>query len=271
MKTTRRKRLARLRDRKLFGYRLWDGGGDGGGGAGAAGGGGGAGGNTNPAPLGRTFTQDDVKRLLEKAAAETEGRIRGDFQQQLADLEAAKEGEFDNKFRSLADSFKTKEQLAAQEIAKHKEALASAQKEGKEAVRKYKQSVINRALKDACIAKAAGTDPAITADIIAGMLREKAELGDNEAVYVEMEVTEAGVTAKKKLTPAEAVAIIEANPVYGTLFKTSATGGVSGKQDATGANKPKGPMDIKGMSQAEFNKLRKADPVAFYKALHGET
>lgn len=240
-------------------------GGSGGVGGGVAGGdgSGGTSGGSSGGHGEKTYVQADVNRLL----AENKKNLQREAQQNKEayetlhqQVEEMLQGKPFEEFRAEAETTAAKLRSVEEQFkidqSKAQKALQQAQEAAKTYETKYRDSTITRALKDAATDKAS-TKASI--NLIAELLKPNSAVGDDGTVTVEMEVEEEGVKIKKKLTPEEAVAVLESRPSdWGPLFKSTVSGGSGNMAD--GVMRKDGKLDISKMTMEQYVEARKKDP-----------
>ena len=143
------------------------------------------------------------------------------------------------------------EDEAQKQIAEANAKAAAAEAKAKATEVSLLATTAKAALTAAAILRAGGTDPsAMTEIIVDKLLKNKVTMNSHGSVFVEID--------SKKLTPAEAVATLEANPALAALFKTS-----NGRQVKTGSvkNVPVAPtvgeVDVTKLTWDQFKKMVK--------------
>lgn len=222
----------------------------------------GGGGGTPPAdpPVPKTYTEADLKKAAAAAVAETKKQLSTVQKQLQETMESktatdAEKAAADAAYTALLSKEEQAEKVRQQNEAKYKGELEAERKTRAEAEAKYQEAVITRSLLDAALPKASGKDPTGSAELIKTLLRQNAKLAGDKVV-VELETTVEGVTAKKEMTPAEAVAHLEAQvEKYGPLFKSYAVAGLGGNNDPK--RQADGSYNLKDMPMDEYMKRRK--------------
>ena len=229
-----------------------------------------SGGGTPPADSGdkkTTFTEADVQAAVEKAVRERTKEITTKHKAANAQLEtrlqealkgklsATEREDLENQLEAVRAEGRTKEEAATERMARmekeHKARLEATEKRATEAETRFRDTVIERALRDAALEGKPSTPAA--ARLIVRELLGTASIDDKGEVMVERTVKlEDGSTVKKAVTPAEAVALLEADVVnFGPLFESSLRSGL-GADSGDGKT-----VDISRVSMAEYMKLRK--------------
>ena len=214
----------------------------------------------------KTFTQVEVNKLLAEhkrnlqAEATKNREAHESLRQQVEQLLQGRPiDEVREEMETTASRLRSTEEQSKQEQAKFQKLLKEAQTKAESHEQRYRNLAIGRALKDAALAADPSTPAA--ADLISKILYENASVDDKGVVTVEMEVEEEGIKARKKLTPGEAVSILQSLPSqYGPLFKSGMSGGV-GNNNTDGIMRGKdGKLDIGKMSMQQYAELRKKNP-----------
>lgn len=205
---------------------------------------------------GAKYTDDDLNRLIAKerhkwqkqldstnqAFKEMQGQVEALLQGKPIDDVRAEMEETAVKLRTAEDNARIAKEQADNRVK-------AAEEKEQTAWRKYQDSVIGRALTDAAIGKA--SSPA-AAKLLAKELRERAKLGDDDSVSVEMELVEDGVKVKRFVSPEVAINELEKQTDYAPYFKATVAGGAGGQA----SNKPIDPGDISNMSMEEYKQRR---------------
>ena len=214
------------------------------------------------------FTQTELDGVVAEDRRKTETKLKAQvtekqtayeqLQTQVADLLGGKpieevKTEFATTLSKLQSSEEKAKTLEIQSATRIKEAESKATA----AETKFKDLAIGRALLDAALPKAVTS---ATANLIAKELREKATVDENGVVTLEVELVEDGAKVKKKITPEQAVEIMEKQvDQWGSLFKSGVSGGTNGKGSNVPTT-PAGEVDFSKMSMPQYAEWRKANP-----------
>jgi hypothetical protein len=215
----------------------------------------------------KTLTQAEFDKALAEDKRKHQTQYQKLEQQLQSTLESAKlTGEERTKLEeSLEDvrkQLRTKEEQAKIEKKKLEEdftgKLSAAEKRAVEAEKRWHDSTIERALRDAATA-----EDAFNSDIVVTVLRGQAKFTDGEQVMVDVLTVDPDTGEKKvlQMSPNEAIKHMKADPTrYGNLFKSGVVGGIGGS--ASGHLPQGGKIDIKNLTQDQYMKLRKENPAA---------
>ncbi|MGN6136084.1 MAG: hypothetical protein ACTHK7_12180 [Aureliella sp.] len=218
---------------------------------------------------GKTFTQEDVNKMLAadkrkhqaqlqkvEAQLQTLSQDTQMSQQQREALEASLE--------DVRKQLRTKEQQAAidkQNLEKsYQQRLADAESRAKEWETRYTTETIGRALTDA-----ASKGDAFNTDQVVELLRNKTKLVDGKPM-VDLEDThaETGERIVTQLTPADAIKRMrELSTIYGNLFKSNIVSGIGGGGNADGM-RGMGKVDVTKLTPEQYRKLRAENPSVLY-------
>lgn len=232
----------------------------------------------DPEPV-KVFKQEDVDKIV----AEARRKDQAELQKQTNELKKLKETsnlttqekvDLQKRIDQMEDQYKTKEQLAAQELerkdARYKEEMESATKERDRWKGSYEETTISNAI-------LLNSTDAVNSEQIHDILRPKSRLVEeivdgklNGKFIVMVKIV---VTDKKTKQPVsldlpihDAVKQMKENPErYGNLFKSTVSGGAGGGGGKGGRPPATGPLDgdtIKGMSDAEYKEYRETHGLA---------
>jgi hypothetical protein len=257
-----------------------DGGGDGGGGEGGGegsgdggGDGGGAGGGQGGGAA-KTFTEDQVNKIVQdrlaRAQKDTEGlSSRVEDLTNKVSMSQQEKDEIAAQLEEANNRYKTAEQIAAEKAEKaqtaHAEALRVANDQTAHYKGLYETNVIDQAITGAMGEFEAMPGPALPA-ILSPMTVVK-ETVDTEGKptgkfapvvsYPDVDDDKNPVTLD--LSVRDAVKRMSEDEQYGNLFKGKGTGGVGGGNAGGGRAAT---QDVKGMSAAEYQRQRKEKKLA---------
>lgn len=202
-------------------------------------------GGTGETPPTKTFTQDDVNKLL----ADEKRKHQESSKKTLEELEALKKRSnmtaeerkaFEERVETLKKEIYTKEELAQQEVSKlnkkHEAELTDLKAKHDTLWSRYQDETIVRSITDAAVAK---DQEAINPSHIVAILRPNTHLVEtkdddgNATGNYEIRVTfrttnKDGKVVDLELTPAEAVKRMSEMDEHSALFKSSARGGING-------------------------------------------
>lgn len=212
----------------------------------------------------KTYTQaqlnamlaDNKRNLQRDLAAQREAHQT--LRQQMEELLNGRPiDEFRSELETTAAKLRTAEEKALIEQNRYQRELKDAKEAAAANARKYEDAVIGRALTDAALSegKAISVD---AAGLLARELRSSAKVDENGNVFVEMEVEEEGIKTVKKLTPRQAVDVLETRQGWKPLFKSHVVGGTGG--DGNGLAQKNGRPDVKQMTVEQYRKFRKENP-----------
>ena len=233
-----------------------------------------------------TFTQDQVNKFLAEDRRKNEARLKAEKKAELEKISAdfKKLSEHANLTETERDEYKTRHEQAEAELASfrsEKETLLKQKKEiettltskltaeqqrAKEWETRYQESSIKRELSDAAV-KTEAVSPQQMVRLLRSQTKLAAisvdgkETGEYQVV-IDLEEIVDGKKVVSQLSPEEAMARMKKLPEYGNLFKAGVVSGVGSSNTASTAGT--GPVDIKNMTQAEYNKLRKENPERLY-------
>ena len=260
-----------------------DGGGTGGTGddGGGTGGDGGGDGDTKGDKAAKTFTQDDLNRVVEERLL----REKKKGEEKYRDLEGRYTALLDNQNLSTEERAKLEENLedvqkqlrSKDEDAKHhlnkvQEAhaaeLAKAKKAAESWEEKFFKTSIDRSLLDA-----ASTNDAYNSSQVVSLLRPMTKLravvdevtgqetGDYETVIDFKDRDDKGLEVITQRSPTETVKRMKELSDYANLFKSNVVSGV-GANSATGGIAPgaKGQIDVNSLTAEQYAKIRKENP-----------
>jgi hypothetical protein len=223
----------------------------------------------NGGDVGKLFTQDDVNRFLADDRRKHKAKI-DELQDQLETVKMSDEQReaLESRLESLQSELESKEEKAKREKAKietqYKEQLTQLQTQAKTWEQKYRESTINRSLKDAAV-----EGDAFNPDQVVLLLRQQTKIETDEdgvehvKVFIE-EVDETGETKTLSYSPKEAIEMMRDKPEkYGNLFKHNVVSGVGGNS-ATGGLTPgkDGRVDLSRLTPEQYRQLRKDNPTA---------
>lgn len=216
----------------------------------------------------KTFTQDEVNKLLAEDKRKHQERVN----KTVKDLETLKtsnnltakeKGDLQKRIEDLQSEVLTKEQLAAKEKEKlsktYQKQIEEANRERDTWKNRFTHSTINQQL-----TSAAATNEAFDPEQIIALLRPSTDLieevGEDKNptgnFMPKVKFDDQDETGKKvtlTLTPEEAVKRMKDIPRFANLFKSTASGGLGGSQSAARGGKVGTPKD-----PAEYRKNRKA-------------
>lgn len=193
------------------------------------------------APASKTFTQDDVNRLLaaeKRKHNQTTQRALDELQalRTKAELTDAERRELDTRIESLQGELLTKEELAKKErdklVKSYEDQLAARQASSEQWQARYTESTIQRSLVDAAVG-----GNAFSASQIVAILKPSTRLvevldedgkptGDYTAKVKFADVDKNGKQVTLDLTPAEAVKRMREMDDYLNLFKGEGASGI---------------------------------------------
>lgn len=224
-------------------------------------------GDPDPKNPGKTFTQEDVNRLL----AEDRRKHQGQTQKAINELEALKtkarltqeeRNELDERIQRLQDELLTKEELAKKEQERlrkqSQEQVKSLESERDSWKTRYTSSAITRAITDAAASNDAYNPSQIVA-LLQSNTRLVERIDDNgkptgvfEPKVRFRDTNKEGKEVELELSPAEAVKRMKELDEYLNLFKGTGVGGL-GSNNQPGGKK----LDARELAK---------DPVAYRKA-----
>lgn len=197
------------------------------------------------------------KRNLQREAAQAKEAHEALRQQVEGLLNGKSLDEAREEMEATAAKLRSAEEQRKLDEAKYAKELKSAREIATSSHQKYRNLAIGRALSDA--AHPLASTPA-AANLIAKELFDKSDVDDNGVVTVELEVEEEGQRVKKKLSPSQAVAILESRPSeWGPLFKSTVKGGTSDGTEGI-LRKNNGKLDVSSMDMKQYAELRKKNP-----------
>lgn len=235
-----------------------------------------AAGANNTGDKSKTFTQDDVNKMLaedrrkHKAALESSEKTYKELLETNQNLSATERKALEDNLESVRGQLLTKEELMAKSKKELEETystkLSASDKKAQEWESRFKASTVTRTLQDAAIsAEAFSADQIVTILASRTKLVEDVDKAGKPAgtyrVMVEVETVDptTGETAMSQRTPAEAMKWMKDNPErFGNLFKAGVVSGI-------GANSTAG-LPTGAGGGVDLAKLAK-DPVAFRKVL----
>lgn len=215
-------------------------------------------------PKGKTFTQDDLNRILADDRRKHQQRLEA-LQSQLeqSKLSETERAELNTRLEEMQASLRSKEEQAKIDQRKledkHKNELTQLMSRAESAERQYREFRIERELKDAAL-----EGEAFNANQVVTLLRSQTKIATDGSVQVEFQIpneTTGALEAQLK-TPAEAVKFLKDAPeAYGNLFKSNVVSGIGGNS-ATGGLTPGKEVDVSTLTIEQYAELRKKNPAA---------
>jgi len=221
------------------------------------------------AASGKTFTQEDLNRVL----AEEKRKHQQNTRKALEELEAIKakatltdseRQELEVRLENMKNELLTKEELAKKDqekiTRKYTEETTKLTTERDAWQQRFTDSTIQRSLTDAAVVSKAYNPRQIVAilqpdtRLVEALDAEGKPTGDLIAKVEFSDVDKDGKSVTLDLTVAEAVKRMSEMDEYSNLFKAEGTGGVGGSNNARGGK----PLDVKKIASdpALYRKLR---------------
>ena len=232
----------------------------------------------------KTFTQDDVNRIVEeRLARDRKGREESNkkLEKQLQEVLQSKQlseqerDQFQTSLEDVQKQLRTKESQLAHEKkqmqAEYEEQLKVAQQQAVDWENRFRSTSIAQALHEA-----ASSNDVFNVSQVVNLLKPMTRLteGKNEdgkptgsyEVVIDFPDAnpETGESFVAKYTPVECVKRMQELPEHHNLFKNNVVSGV-GANNATGGIAPgsNGQVDVKNLTPAQYMKLRKEQPELF--------
>jgi hypothetical protein len=223
-------------------------------------------GSGDPPPVEKTFKQEDVDRIVQERLKKERAEVTKltkeiqDFQsrQKLSEDEKA---ELASKLEELENRGKTSEELAKQTEKKLRDKYEADLKTAREGESNWKNlfesSTIERKISDA-----AELNKAVRSALLVDLLKGKTRLVNEDGKFVSrtkiQAIGENSATIELDLPTEEAVAKMKEYPdLYGSLFQSSASGGVNGNNTGTsGGGGTPNPNNIKSMDDYMKNRQK---------------
>ena len=224
-------------------------------------------GETPPADQPKTFSQADLDKALDadKRAHQAQyQKLERQLQDTLqsAKLTADERSQLEGSLESVRQQLRTKEEQANAEKQRLKDEftgkISAAEKRATTAEKRWQDSTIENALRDA-----AAAGDAFSADQVVTILRSTTKLVDDKPMVDFVAIDpETGEAKTVQVTPTEAIkAMKDDSRRFGNLFKSGVVGGIGGTGSA-GSLPNGGKINIKTISMEQYAKLRKENPAA---------
>lgn len=227
---------------------------------------------TKKAAEGKTFTQEDVNRMLAADRRKSEEKLTKtldelEAQRAKSSLTSAEREELDTTIEGLKETMMTKTQLAEKEASKSKKAHEKQIAELSESTKKwqnlYTTSTIERAIVDAASSgpnKAFNTSQVVAilgpnTRLIEALDNDGEKTGDLVPSVKFKDTDKDGKPVTLDLAVSAAVKRMRELDAYANLFESEGTGGVGGSTKAKG-----------GSSTETVAKMAQGDPAAYRKA-----
>lgn len=237
-------------------------------GSGDAGDGGDPGAGTG-AGSGKTFTQDDVNKMLAADKRKHQAQLQKVEQQlqsltQNTQLSQQERADLESSLEDVRKQLRTKEQQAAIEKKNleegYKTRLSEAEKKAQEWESRYTNETIGRSLTDAAV-----SGDAFNPMQVVELLRSRTKLVEGKPM-VDFEDThaETGERITTQLSPSDAIKRMrELSTVYGNLFKSNVVSGIGGGGAGSGASGT-GKVDVTKLTPEQYRELRAKNPQALF-------
>lgn len=234
------------------------------------------GGNTPPdggntPPEAKTFTQDELNKILaeDKRKHQTQyQKLEKQLQDTLASAKLTTEerSKLEDSLEDVRKQLRTKdEQLKIEKKAledQFQRQIAELTVRAEGAEKRFIDSTISRALLDAAV----GGD-SYNPQTVVTVLRPMVKMVDNAPMIDFPDVSaETGEPIIKQMTPSEAIERMKQLPdQYGNLFRSGVVGGLGGSS-ATGGLQPgsNGRVDVRKLTHEQYVELRKKNPAAIF-------
>lgn len=223
-------------------------------------------GETPPADQPKTYTQDEFNNALAADKRAHQAQYQKLERQLQSTLESAKltsdeRAKLEESLDEVRKQLRSKEEQAKLDRKKLEDEyngkLTAAEKRAADAERRWQDTTIERALRDA-----AAAEDAFNPDILVTVLRGRTKLTEDKPTVEFDTVNDKGETVTLLLSPAEAVKRLKDDHArYGNLFKSNVVGGIGGT-GSSGTALSKGKVDVTKISMEEYMKRRKENPAS---------
>ena len=229
----------------------------------------------------RTFSQDDVNRIVEERLARDRKKneekyrdLEGRYSTLLenSNLSEEERGKLEEDLEDVRKRLRTKEEEAKHQMKQaqeqHETQLTEARNAAKVWETRFHESSIQRSLQDAAVANDA-YNPRQVIDLLKPMTKLKPKVDENtgkeidgfETVIDFPDRDDKGKTVITQRTPDETVKRMKELAEYANLFKVNVVSGV-GANSATGGISPgaNGRIDVRRLTPEQYRKIRKEKP-----------
>lgn len=220
-----------------------------------------------PEPTGKTYTQDDLNKALaaDKRAHQTQyQKLEQQLQSTLENAKLTDEQrvKLEESLEDVRKQLRTKEEQARIDKKRLEDEfggkLSVAEQRAIAAEKKWADSTVDRALRDA-----ANAEDAFNADIVVTVLKGHTKLVDDTPMVDFVSIDpDTGESKVLQMSPLEAVKKMKEDAKrFGNLFRSGVVGGIGGTGSA-GSLPNGGKVDVKNLSMDQYMKLRKENPAA---------
>lgn len=192
-----------------------------------------------PTPEPKTFTQEDIDKLLNEERAksrEQQKKILAEYNalKQKVTLTDEERKEFDVKIKELNDALLTKEEIAKRDAealkTNYEESIKTLKEQNQALQARYTDSMITRSIIDEAV-----SNNAFNPEQLVALLKPLAKLTENDITKVKFpDIDDKGKSVTLDFTVSEAVKRMKELPKYQNLFKDSKVSGTGSTNDGTG-------------------------------------